>query len=224
MTYISKQSLQGSQIDRPYFNKAVTQHFSDRRASTNVQLKQQQMMHSAHSPSVIPQLSAEDEPLQGEFEADVMSDNGLMPTTQLKPEFTASNILHGNKVAQLHHNLPLDDDTDARAHIYHVIEKKTGKVVYVGQTCDQVGIDKRFDQHLNSGYHNDWSYKTHEIKAIWSSVMTQFETTTSEQFYIDAQGGIGNLDNAVNALTQSTFDKYVDGEGNPRWGTKWRPK
>jgi hypothetical protein len=129
-----------------------------------------------------------------------------------------------NAVTQLHHNYTLDDGRTAKAHIYEVYEKKSGKAVYIGQTCDGVGINKRFDQHLTSGAHNNWSHATHAIKAIWTSVMTQFETTTAEQYYIDGYGGIGSLENAINALTQSTFDAYVNKAGNPRDGKKWRPK
>mgnify|MGYP000220793509 FL=1 len=129
-----------------------------------------------------------------------------------------------NRVKQLHHNRRLDDKLEAKAHIYAVYEKDSGDIVYVGQTCDGVGVKKRFEQHLDSVYHPDWSTSTHGIKTLWSSVMTQFETTTSEQYYIDANGGIGSLENEINALTASTFDKYVNGDGNPRWGKKWRPK
>lgn len=127
-------------------------------------------------------------------------------------------------VIQRHHNLPLDNPKEAKAHIYYVRQKKDEKLVYVGQTCDQIGVDERFKQHLKSGYHDNWSSDTHYIKAIWTSVMTQFETTTSEQYYIEINGGISKLENDVNALTASTFDKYVNDEGNPRWGKKWRPK
>lgn len=145
----------------------------------------------------------------------------VLPGLALLPASTSSAV-----VIQRHHNLKLDDPTEDKAHIYYVRKKKDHSIVYVGQTCDQVGLQKRFQQHLDSGYHPNWSHGTHYIEAVWTSVMTQFETTTSEQFYIDDQRLKGNkaLENNINALTAETFDEYVDEDGNPRWGNKFRPK
>ncbi len=67
MSYTSKQAAQESQQVATSANKVVSPQFSDQRASTSVQLKQQQMMQTAQSPA---QLAAEEEePLQGKFVA-----------------------------------------------------------------------------------------------------------------------------------------------------------
>lgn len=51
---------------------SAAQTISDQRKSTAVQLKQQHIMHSAHSPNVIQQLTAEkNESIQGKFEKGV---------------------------------------------------------------------------------------------------------------------------------------------------------
>lgn len=68
MAYTSKQSAPESIAE--HSNKITTPSFSDQRASTYMQLKQQGMMH-AHSKNIIHQLNAEEsEPLQGEFETE----------------------------------------------------------------------------------------------------------------------------------------------------------
>lgn len=65
MSYTSRQAAQESQQVERSANKVVSPKFTDQRASTSVQLKQQQLMQTAHSPA---QLAAEEEePLQGKF-------------------------------------------------------------------------------------------------------------------------------------------------------------
>ncbi|HEY0891746.1 MAG TPA: DUF4157 domain-containing protein [Cellvibrio sp.] len=67
MSYTSRQAAQESQQVESSANKVVSPKFTDQRASTSVQLKQQQLMQTAHSPA---QLAAEEEePLQGKFVA-----------------------------------------------------------------------------------------------------------------------------------------------------------
>ncbi|WP_238582279.1 eCIS core domain-containing protein [Cellvibrio sp. OA-2007] len=86
MTYTSKQLRKN--ID-PTQKKALTSPISmlsDQRASTAVQLKQQQIMQAAHSPNVIQQISAEDEPLQGKFESETPTQ--LQESAAAKPNNT----------------------------------------------------------------------------------------------------------------------------------------
>jgi hypothetical protein len=67
MSYTSRQAAQESQQVERSANKVVSPKFTDQRASTSVQLKQQQLMQTAKSPA---QLAAEEEePLQGKFVA-----------------------------------------------------------------------------------------------------------------------------------------------------------
>lgn len=67
MSYTSRQAAQESQQVESSANKVVSPKFTDQRASTSVQLKQQQLMQTAKSPA---QLAAEEEePLQGKFVA-----------------------------------------------------------------------------------------------------------------------------------------------------------
>lgn len=67
MSYTSRQAAQESQQVESSANKVVSPKFNDQRASTSVQLKQQQLMQAAQAPA---QLAAEEEePLQGKFVA-----------------------------------------------------------------------------------------------------------------------------------------------------------
>lgn len=68
MSYSSKQSKPDSDSMQGSANVSTITAFSDQRASTAFQLKQQNMMRSAHLPNVIQQMIAEEEPIQGEFE------------------------------------------------------------------------------------------------------------------------------------------------------------
>lgn len=71
MSYISKKSVSDSGSPKRIADMTAAPAFSDQRASTAVQLKQQGMMHSAHSPNSIQRLSTQEgEPLQGKFESE----------------------------------------------------------------------------------------------------------------------------------------------------------
>lgn len=85
MSYTSRQAAQESQQVEPSANKVVSPKFTDQRASTSVQLKQQQLMQRAQSPA---QLAAEEEePLQGKFVAQRVEEEeplqGKFATAQL---------------------------------------------------------------------------------------------------------------------------------------------
>ncbi len=85
MSYTSRQAAQESQQVERSANKVVSPQFTDQRASTSVQLKQQQLMQTAHSPA---QLAAEEEePLQGKFVAQRVEEEeplqGKFATAQL---------------------------------------------------------------------------------------------------------------------------------------------
>ncbi len=71
MSYINRQSAKDSETTQKITGTTATIPHSDQRASTATQLKQQNIMRAAHSPNIIQKLTAEeDEPLQGEFEAE----------------------------------------------------------------------------------------------------------------------------------------------------------
>lgn len=60
--------------------------FKDQRASTAVQLKQQQIMGAANSPNLIQKMTAEEEPLQGKFESEAPTQ--LQESAAAKPNNT----------------------------------------------------------------------------------------------------------------------------------------
>lgn len=76
MSYTSRQAAQESQQVERSANKVVSPKFTDQRASTSVQLKQQQLMQTAHSPA---QLAAEEEEaVQGKFVAQLAAEEELL--------------------------------------------------------------------------------------------------------------------------------------------------
>lgn len=65
MSYTSKQVAQNSESSPRIASTVMAPAFTDQRASTALQLKQQHMLRTAYSPNVIQQLAAEeDEPIQ----------------------------------------------------------------------------------------------------------------------------------------------------------------
>jgi hypothetical protein len=76
MSYTSKQAAQESQAVENSANRIAAPQFIDQRASTNVQLKQQQLMHAAQSP--VQRMGAEEEPLQGKFVAQRAEEEELL--------------------------------------------------------------------------------------------------------------------------------------------------
>lgn len=101
MSYTSRQAAQESQRVESSANKVVSPKFADQRASTSVQLKQQQMMGAVQRAGVeeeplqgkfaTVQRAEEEEPLQGKFETAQLAEEeellqGKFATTQLAEE------------------------------------------------------------------------------------------------------------------------------------------
>jgi hypothetical protein len=154
MSYTSKQSRQ--EPTQKSANTIIAPTFSDQRASTAVQLKQQQIMHSAHSPNVIQQLSAqEDEPLQGKFEneapAQLRDTPAEIPNNTGLPDNLKSGIenLSGYSMDDVKVHFNSDKPAQLNAHAYaqgtdihvapgqeqhlphevwHVVQQKQGRV------------------------------------------------------------------------------------------------
>jgi Domain of unknown function (DUF4157) len=122
----------------------------------------------------------------------------------------ASFAPSGAKVVQLHKGKNELDETEDEMIIYKVIKKGTDKVVYVGQTEQSVGIDKRFDQHLKSGYHNNWSTDTHKIVKLEAGSWTRFETDCCEQYWIDQLGPADQLENGKNQVSNKRFQEILE--------------
>ncbi len=142
MSYISKQPAKDLESVQRIANALISPTFSDQRASTAVQLKQQQMMHSAHLPNVIQQLSAEeDEPLQGEFEneasAQLQEASAENPNNTGLPDNLKSGIesLSGYSMDNVKVHYNSDKPAQLNAHAYaqgtdiHVAPD--GKFLYV---------------------------------------------------------------------------------------------
>lgn len=148
-----------------------------------------------------------------EHEADVMGGRALQMRRAGRSAFEMpAHSRRFDSIIQRHHmygKAKLTDGTQDAAEIYRVIEKASGNVVYVGQTCNQVGYKSRFEQHLTSGYHPGWSHGTHRVERIEAGNWTLLETFISEQYWIDHYG-FDNLENGANALTLAKFLQYRD--------------
>lgn len=137
-----------------------------------------------------------------------------------------------NGVVQRHHlygKSDYSDGTTSGVEIYKVSLKKNDDVVYIGQTCDQVGYKKRFENHLTSGYHPKWSHATHKITKIEGGDWTLLEASIAEQYWIDHFGGPqrfgGPLENDRNQLTRETWKKYRDDDvTTPNFKGQYAPK
>lgn len=93
MSYTSRQAAQESQQVERSANKVVSPKFTDQRASTSVQLKQQQLMQTAHSPA---QLAAEEEePLQGKFVAQRVEEEELLQGKFVAQRAEEEELLQG---------------------------------------------------------------------------------------------------------------------------------
>ena len=121
----------------------------------------------------------------------------------------ASFAPSGARVVQLHKGENELDETEDEMIIYKVVKKATDKVVYVGQTEQSVGIDKRFDQHLKSGYHNNWSTDTHKIVRLEAGSWTRFETDCCEQYWIDQLGPADQLENGKNQVSNKRLQEIL---------------
>ncbi len=89
MAYTSKQTARETQAAEESVAKQTTPAFSDQRASTSVQLKQQQMMNTAQGAPL--QRAEDEELLQGKFETAQLAEEeellqGKFATTQLMEE------------------------------------------------------------------------------------------------------------------------------------------
>ncbi len=79
MSYTRKQSARDSEPTQRIANTAMASTFSDQRASTAVQLKQQNMMRAAYSPNVIHQSSTVEAPAQLQEAPTAKSNNTGLP-------------------------------------------------------------------------------------------------------------------------------------------------
>ena len=135
--------------------------------------------------------------------------------------------------------MPLHSTTEADAEIYIITTdmsassaKNVGAsdVVYVGQTCKQIGLDKRFDQHLKE--HTNWKRHTHQpLLRENLKECTQLEVTAAERYWYDHYRLLGSpLENAIVPITKDTFLYYKNSstfrgkeKGFPK-GDSWAPK
>jgi Domain of unknown function (DUF4157) len=173
-----------------------------------------------------------------EEEADVMGERAnRMGSTRLQRETISSSRSvekHSNltpftfSLVQRHHNLKYDNTSETDAQIYIIVEKKTGNVVYVGQTCNQVGYKERFKQHLRE---KGWSSDTHEtvLKEQLKEV-TQLEVTAAERYWYDHYKNLGApLENVIKPITLATFQNYKNPQTfrgaakNFPNGDNWKP-
>lgn len=95
--------------------------------------------------------------------------------------------------------------------IYEVYDKKTGEVIYVGQT-DKIDVEERFKEHYTEGerkgnHKKDWKRKC-KIREVKRGNWTPYEASVWEQYYIEKNGGKGKLQNVRNEITEKKYSKY----------------
>lgn len=123
MSYTGKQSKADLEPTQKVANTSVTAAFADQRASTAVQLKQQQIMHAAHSPNAIQQMITEEEPIQGEFESHAPAQ--LHEASAVKPNNTG---------------LPENFNSDKPVQLKTKITHQTADFTYAEGEKDKVGV------------------------------------------------------------------------------------
>jgi hypothetical protein len=144
-----------------------------------------------------------------EKEADVMGAKALTTQSSSSAALQLKAVFPSSQAIQLHRGANEYDTAKDDMIIYIVVKKSNDKVVYVGQTELAVGKNTRFQQHINSGYHNNWSHDTHKILTKESGRWTRFETTCCEQYWIDHYG-IDNLENGRHQISKSHFEEMIE--------------
>lgn len=145
-----------------------------------------------------------------ESEADIMGEKAMSASgtdaiavsSAVLPAATAQL----KSVIQLHKGENNYDEELDDIIIYIVVTKIDDNVVYVGQTEDSVGIDKRFEQHQRV---HDWPSRTHKIVRKEAGTWTRLEASCAEQYWIDHYG-FDNLENDRNQITKAHFNELME--------------
>ena len=173
MNYTGKQSKQSIEPTQNVAQTPTVSAFADQRASTAVQFKQQQIMRAAHSPNVIQQMTAEEEPIQGEFENEAPTQLQEAPAAKPNntglPDNLKSGIenLSGYSMDDVKVHFNSDKPAQLNAHAYaqgtdihvapgqeqhlpheawHVVQQKQGRVQPTMQM--KVGVSVNDDAGL----------------------------------------------------------------------------
>jgi len=106
-----------------------------------------------------------------------------------------------------------ESKTKQQIKIYEVYDTRTGKTKYVGQT-NHSSVSDRFDEHSKSSDtkkidRSNWN-KHYDVREVASGNWTPYEAAVWEQHYIEKNGGVANLENGRNEITEKKYDKYGD--------------
>jgi hypothetical protein len=98
--------------------------------------------------------------------------------------------------------------------IYEVYDQgPPEKVKYVGQT-NKPTVEDRFEEHKSEGRKKAGSHKknwdNYKVREVKRGQWTPYEASTWEQYYIEKNGGVSNLENKRNEITEKKYDKYAD--------------
>lgn len=119
------------------------------------------------------------------------------------------NLVHNQNKPSL-----FESTTRQPTEIYEVYDARTGETVYVGQTTQ--GTRNRFEQHISEGqregnFKADWGDRTKfDVRTVETGNWTPYEAHAWEQHYIEKNGGVENLLNKKNAITEGKYDKFAD--------------
>ena len=138
----------------------------------------------------------------------------ILPTYNFEVE-DVHNYFVGEANTLVHNGNPsvFSGTATTNAKIYGIVDKSTGKVVYVGKTIQ--GGDKRFSQHTLEKGLDKTKFK---VKTLTKGEMTAYEIAVKEQHYIKKYGTktakmvgkYGHVFNKINAITEKKFLKYFD--------------
>jgi hypothetical protein len=143
-----------------------------------------------------------------------IDDVNVIPTYNLEVE-DVHNYFVGDAVTLVHNGNPsvFGSTATTNAKIYGIVDKSTGKTVYVGKTIQ--GGSKRFSQHAIEKGLDKSKFK---LKILAKGNWTAYEIAVKEQHFIKKHGtktakSLGkyaHVFNKINAISEKKFLKFFD--------------
>lgn len=161
------------------------------------------------------------------------------PGTFTAPVAPSRRWSSSRATVQFHHTVTLEDTTKMGGEIYAIYDNTTNDIVYVGQTCMQIGTAKRYLQHVAQDTDRPWHQTGHNFTAKIleafdpdeGRAVTKLELTAAEEYWWEHYGGLtGGLENRKQPLTLKRFNmcKSTAGFRGKKLGfpdgDNWKPK
>ncbi len=209
MSHHGKQAKHHVESTQQVASPSMVAAFADQRSSTAVQLKQQEIMHAAQSPNVIQQVTAEEEPIQGEFEneasAQLQESTAAKPNNTGLPDNLKSGVenLSGYSMDDVKVHFNSDKPAQLNAHAYaqgtdihvapgqeqhlpheawHVVQQKQGRVQATMQMKTGVPVND------DAGLENEADVMG--AKALQLKSSDSINISNSDKFNFSASKGV----------------------------------